>query len=69
MKNILAQHTIIRIYKLMKEKGITTSQMCKALNVDYPCFKAMLDGKQPCYGKWQKKIAEVLNVDRRELFG
>ena len=68
-RNVLTKQTIDKIYSLMREQDVTSSDMCRALNIDYPCFKAMLDGKQPCFGKWRKKIAEVLNTDRTQLFG
>lgn len=57
-----------RLYATMKNKGVTTNQICRELNIEYPDFKAMLEGRQPCFNKWQKKIANVLEVDRVELF-
>ena len=68
MKNILSKRGVITLYSKMREKGISTSAICKALNIDYPCFKAMLDQKQPCYGKWQKVIADMLGISKKELF-
>ena len=66
--HFITKDIIDRLYASMKKHGITTSQLCKVLNISYPNFKAMLDGKSPCYNKWQKKIAEALNEDRNELF-
>lgn len=60
MRNVLTKKDVDYLYTKMREKGVTTSQICKELNIDYPCFKAMIDGKQPCYGKWRKKINEML---------
>jgi len=57
-----------RLRKAMKVKGVTTSQLCKALNIGYCDFIAMCNGKSPCYNKWQRKIAEVLDTDREVLF-
>lgn len=57
-----------RLYATMKRKNVSTNQMCKELNIAYPDFKAMLEGRQPCFNKWQKKIANVLGVERDELF-
>ena len=57
-----------RMYALMKAKGISTNHMCKLIGVEYPAFLAALNGKQPFFGKWQKKVAEELGVDRFELF-
>ena len=56
------------MYVLMKYSNVTSSDICRELNIDYPCYKAMLNGKQPCYGKWQKKIAKILDADREQLF-
>lgn len=67
-KNIIDKETVDKIYALMHERGVSTSEICKKLNVNYMCFKAMLDGKQPCYKGWQKEIADILKVDRKELF-
>lgn len=68
MKNILNRSDVIRLYTKMREKDVSTSQICKALNIDYPCFKAMIDGKQPCYRKWKKTIADILQTDEEEIF-
>lgn len=57
-----------RLYKELKHKGVSTNSLCKTLNIKYPNFIAMLEGKQPCYGKWQKKICETLGVERQYLF-
>lgn len=57
-----------RLYATMKRKNISTNQICRELNIAYPDFKAMLEGRQPCFNKWQKKIANVLGVERAELF-
>lgn len=57
-----------RLYSTMKSKGVTTNQICRELNIEYPDFKAMLEGRQPCFNKWQKKIANMLGVERAELF-
>lgn len=57
-----------RMFALMKNKGISTQYICKALNVTYPDFIAAVNGKHPFYNKWQRKIAEVLGVTREELF-
>lgn len=64
----ISKETADRMYTLMREKGITSSDICRELNIEYPCFKAMLNGKQNCFGKWQKKIAELLQTDRHQLF-
>ena len=69
MKNVLTNADVTRMYRYMRLRDVTTSELCRELNIDYPCFKAMVDGKQPCYNKWQKKISEVLRIDRVELFG
>lgn len=68
MNHYITRPMINRLYKIMKDKGITTSQICKVLNVGYCDFKSMLEGKSPCYNKHQKKIAELLEVDRDILF-
>ena len=68
MTHILTRPTINRLYKLMRDNNVTSSDICRELNIDYPCFKAMLDGKQPCFSKWQTKIAQMLNVDKKILF-
>lgn len=68
MKNVIDKSDANRLYSKMREKGISTSEICRALNINYPCFKAMIDGKQPCYGKWQKILADILQTDRKELF-
>lgn len=57
-----------RIYACMRYRNITSSDLCRVLNVAYPDLKATFDGKSPLYNKWQKKIAEVLCVDKEELF-
>lgn len=64
----ITQEMTGRLYKTMKSKNVTTNQICRELNLAYPDFKAMLDGRQPCFNKWQKKIASILDVDRSELF-
>lgn len=68
MKNTIDKETVDKIYALLHEKGVSTSEICKRLNVNYMCFKAMLDGKQPCYKGWRKEIADILKVDQKELF-
>lgn len=57
-----------RLYATMKRKNISTNQICRELNIAYPDFKAMLESRQPCFNKWQRKIANALEVDRTELF-
>ena len=57
-----------RLYATMKRKNVSTNQMCRELNIVYPDFKAMIEGRQPCFNKWQKKIADTLGVERAELF-
>ncbi len=57
-----------RLYDTMKRKNISTNQICRELNIAYPDFKAMLEGRQPCFNKWQRKIANTLGVERKELF-
>ena len=68
MKNTLSERDANRLYAKMREKGISTSQLCKALNVHYQCFIAMTEGRQPCYKGWKKIIAEILQTDKEELF-
>ncbi len=67
-KHILTQQIINRLYKIMREQNISSSDICRELNIDYPCWKAMLEGKQPCFSKWQTKIAEMLKTDKKILF-
>lgn len=57
-----------RLYSTMKCKNVSTNQICRELNIAYPDFKAMLEGRQPCFNKWQRKIANTLDVERAELF-
>lgn len=66
--NLMNHKMATRMFTIMSKKGITSSRLCKVLNCDYPSFDLMIRGQRPCYGKWQKKIAEVLEVDRKELF-
>lgn len=68
MNHFLTKKMIDRLYMTMKRKNISSNKICKALNIEYPAYKAMLEGKSPCYNKRQTKIAEVLDVDRAELF-
>lgn len=66
--NIMTPKMTDRLFSAMKAKGVNTSDLCKVLNVNYCNFKTMCDGLTPCYGKWQKKIANVLGMDREILF-
>ena len=68
MNHYMTKAMVNRLFKAMKDKGVTTSQLCKALNCGYCDFKAVMDGKSPCWNKWQRKIAEALKMDRGELF-
>jgi len=58
-----------RMFALMKEKGISSNQMCKIIGCDYPQFLLVVQGKRQFYGKWQKKIADALGKERGDLFG
>lgn len=64
----ITEETKDRLYSLMREKGVTSSDLCRVLNTHYQDLKATLDGRSPMFNKWQKKIAEVLCVDKEELF-
>lgn len=64
----ITKETKDRLYSLMREKGVTSSDLCKVLNVAYPDLRATFDGKSPLYNKWQKKIAEALRIDKDDLF-
>ena len=66
--NFMTREMVNRLFSVMREKNITTSYLCKILNVNYKDFTATCEGKSPMYNKWQKKIAEALGVDRNELF-
>lgn len=66
--NYITKEMKNRIFSVMRDKNVTSSDLCRTLNVAYPAFQATFDGKCPCYGSWQKKIAEALNVDKNELF-
>ena len=68
MKNQMTKRMANRMFTIMAKKGVTTSQICKLLNVSYPDFISATEGLHQFYGKWQKKIAELLEVDREELF-
>ena len=68
MKNQITPTMKTRIYTIMSKRGISTNQVCKALNVAYPDFISAMNGQHPIYGKWQKKISELLGVPREELF-
>lgn len=57
-----------RLYSCMRSRFVSSSDLCRILNVEYPDLKATLDGKSPLYNKWQKKIADALNVDKKDLF-
>ena len=57
-----------RMFALMKEKGISSNQMCKIIGCDYPQFLLVVQGKRQFYGKWQKKIAQTLGKERGDLF-
>lgn len=57
-----------RLYSRMRDKGVTSSDLCRVLNVAYPDLKATFEGKSPLYNKWQKKIADTLNIDKEDLF-
>lgn len=64
----ITKETKDKLYSLMREKGVTSSDLCRVLNVAYPDLQATFDGKSPLYNKWQKKIAETLGIDKDVLF-
>ena len=68
MRNVLSKEEVDKLYSKMREKGVSASQICKVLNIHYQCFRAMALGKQPCYGKWRKVIADMLQTDKAEIF-
>lgn len=68
MKNQMTERTATRMFTIMGKKGISTNQMCRLLNVSYPDFMAAVEGKHQFYRKWQNKIADILEVDREDLF-
>lgn len=68
MNHYMTKVMVNRLFKAMKITDVTTTQLCKVLNCGYCDFKAMLDGKSPCYNKWQRKISETLGMEREELF-
>ena len=68
MNHYLTKNMATRLFKVMKDKQVTTSQLCKAIGCQYCDFKATIEGKSPMYNKWQKKICEALNMERDDLF-
>lgn len=66
--NYMTRRMVDRLFRVMHIKGVTTSQLCKVLNVGYRDFQSMCEGKSPCYRKWQKKICETLEVDHDIIF-
>ena len=68
MNHYMTKRMVNRLFKTMKEKDVSTSQMCKAIGCQYCDFKATIEGKSPMYNKWQKKICEALGVERDALF-
>lgn len=67
MNHYMTRTMANRMFALMKKKGISTQQICKVLNVEYPDFIAAVNGQHPFYNKWQRKIAEALGTEREEL--
>lgn len=41
MRNVLSKGEVDKLYSKMREKGVSASQICKALNIHYQCFRAM----------------------------
>ena len=68
MNHYMNEKIKTRMYTIMKAKGVTSSQVCRLLNMDYPNWVAVMDGRCPIYNKQQRKIAEMLGVDRDVLF-
>ncbi len=67
-KNVLTKEKVDNLFSIMKDKGISTSYLCKEANIEYTDFVAMCKGKHPCYKKWKKRIADVLEADSKDLF-
>lgn len=68
MHHQMTQTMANRLYEEMRKKGLSSNDMCKILNVKYPAYINAVQGKAQFFGKWQKKICEVLGVEREILF-
>lgn len=68
MNHYMTKTMVNRLYRYMREANVSTQHICNVLNVSYPDFIAAINGKHPFYNKWQRKICDVLRVDREDLF-
>ena len=61
--------TMAAILRVMKEKGITQKELCKAIGIGAPKFTDWKTGRVHSYSKYIPQIAEYLGVSADVLLG
>jgi len=57
------------LHEILKERGLSKLQLALKSGVAPSDLYLALNGKQPFYPAWKKRIAEFLQVDEDDLFG
>jgi transcriptional regulator with XRE-family HTH domain len=72
MKAFTSQNLKRRCKKMLKEvmrkRGMSQAQMARMADINQTQFNRAYNGYQEFFPAWKKRISEVLNIEKSELF-